>query len=44
MTKEQITKNLKKGGHSDEAIKEIHKEAENSSNPEFIYHYQGGLK
>jgi len=41
MTKEQITKRLKKVGHSNESINEIHEIANKSSNPKYIYHYWG---
>lgn len=32
---------LRKAGHSDARIKEIIKEAQESSNPEYIFHYYG---
>ena len=41
MTKQELNKKLKKCGFSDKTIKNILKDAENSSNPEFIYHYWG---
>jgi len=41
MTKQELNKKLKKCGYSDKRIEEIHKEAKNSSNPEYIYHYWG---
>lgn len=41
MKKEEITNQLKKAGHSDIRITEIHEEAKQSSNPQFIYQYWG---
>ena len=41
LTKQEINKQLKGCGHSNKRIKEIHKEAKNSSNPEYIYNYWG---
>jgi len=41
MTKQELNKKLKDCGYSDKTIKKIHKDAENSSNPEYIYYYWG---
>ena len=41
MTKKDVIKQLEKAGHAKDKIKEIIKEAKESSNPEYIYHYWG---
>lgn len=41
MDKEKIMRKLMRGGHSAARAEEIIKEAEASSNPEYILHYWG---